>query len=73
MHRVDVAAWIAPDERNDPQTRRKGLIDSVALIRGENEVAGFEMRADGIVNWGTDLDNPSFAEVARAVGQDEPS
>ncbi|MGO9960438.1 MAG: hypothetical protein ACLP50_31435 [Solirubrobacteraceae bacterium] len=45
----------------------------MALIRGENEVAGFEMRADGIVNWGTDLDNPSFAEVARAVGQDEPS
>jgi pyruvate dehydrogenase (quinone) len=27
-----------------------------------------EMKAVGIVNWGTDLDNPSFAEVARAVG-----
>ena len=26
------------------------------------------MKADGIVNFGTDLDNPSFAEIARAVG-----
>jgi pyruvate dehydrogenase (quinone) len=26
------------------------------------------MKADGIVTYGTDLDNPSFAEVARAVG-----
>jgi pyruvate dehydrogenase (quinone) len=26
------------------------------------------MKADGIVNYGTDLENPSFAEVARAVG-----
>ncbi|SNY62767.1 ubiquinone-dependent pyruvate dehydrogenase [Paractinoplanes atraurantiacus] len=27
-----------------------------------------EMKADGIVNYGTDLDNPDFAEVARSVG-----
>jgi pyruvate dehydrogenase (quinone) len=27
-----------------------------------------EMKAVGVVNWGTDLDNPSFAEVARAIG-----
>jgi pyruvate dehydrogenase (quinone) len=27
-----------------------------------------EMEVDGIVPWGTNLDNPSFAEVARAVG-----
>jgi len=27
-----------------------------------------EMKADGIVNFGTDLDNPSFAEVGRAIG-----
>ena len=26
------------------------------------------MKADGIVNFGTDLDNPNFAEVARAIG-----
>lgn len=26
------------------------------------------MKADGIVNYGTDLENPDFAEVARAVG-----
>jgi pyruvate dehydrogenase (quinone) len=27
-----------------------------------------EMKAVGVINWGTDLDNPSFAEVARAIG-----
>src|SRR6185312_8772156 len=27
-----------------------------------------EMKADGLVNFGTDLDNPNFAEVARAIG-----
>ena len=26
------------------------------------------MKADGIPTYGTDLDNPSFAEIARAVG-----
>jgi pyruvate dehydrogenase (quinone) len=37
----------------------------------DNSALGFvelEMKADGIVNFGTDLDNPNFAEVARAVG-----
>ena len=27
-----------------------------------------EMKANGLVTYGTDLDNPSFAELARAVG-----
>jgi pyruvate dehydrogenase (quinone) len=27
-----------------------------------------EMKADGIVTYGTDLDNPGFAELARAIG-----
>jgi pyruvate dehydrogenase (quinone) len=27
-----------------------------------------EMKANGIVTYGTDLDNPSFADIARAVG-----
>ncbi|WP_433362844.1 ubiquinone-dependent pyruvate dehydrogenase [Actinoplanes sp. CA-142083] len=27
-----------------------------------------EMKADGYVNYGTDLDNPNFAEVARSIG-----
>ena len=27
-----------------------------------------EMKAAGIVNWGTDLDNPDFAGIAKAVG-----
>jgi hypothetical protein len=41
MHRVDVALGIAPDERHDPETSGKGLIDATALIRtAENEVAG---------------------------------
>jgi hypothetical protein len=40
MHRLDVAARIAPDQRHDPQTGRQGLIDSTVLIFEENEVAG---------------------------------
>ena len=39
MHQLDVALGIAEDERHDPQTSRKGLIDSMVLIGGENEVA----------------------------------
>jgi pyruvate dehydrogenase (quinone) len=27
-----------------------------------------EMKAAGIVNWGTDLDNPDFAGIAKAAG-----
>ena len=40
MYRVDVGLRIAPEERHDPQTRRKCLIDSMVLIEEENEVAG---------------------------------
>jgi pyruvate dehydrogenase (quinone) len=43
----------------------------VNVVVFNNGALGFveiEMLAEGIVHWGTDLDNPSFAEVARAVG-----
>ncbi|HXD67321.1 MAG TPA: ubiquinone-dependent pyruvate dehydrogenase [Solirubrobacteraceae bacterium] len=43
----------------------------VKLVVFNNGALGFvelEMKADGIVTYGTDLDNPSFADVARAVG-----
>jgi pyruvate dehydrogenase (quinone) len=43
----------------------------VKVIVFNNNALGFvelEMKADGIVNFGTDLDNPNFAEVARAIG-----
>ena len=43
----------------------------VKVIVMNNGALGFveiEMKADGYVNFGTDLDNPSFAEIARAVG-----
>jgi pyruvate dehydrogenase (quinone) len=40
----------------------------VVLNNGALAFVELEMKADGIVNFGTDLDNPSFAEVARAVG-----
>jgi pyruvate dehydrogenase (quinone) len=43
----------------------------VKLVVFNNGALGFvelEMKADGIVTYATDLDNPSFAEVARAVG-----
>ena len=43
----------------------------VKLVVFNNGALGFvelEMKADGIVTYGTDLDNPSFADVASAVG-----
>src|SRR6185312_2809302 len=40
----------------------------VVLNNGALSFVELEMKADGIVNYGTDLDNPDFAEVARAVG-----
>ena len=40
----------------------------VVLNNGALSFVELEMLADGIVNFGTDLDNPSFAEIARAVG-----
>lgn len=43
----------------------------VKIVLLDNGALGFvelEMKADGIVNYGTDLENPDFAEVARAVG-----
>jgi pyruvate dehydrogenase (quinone) len=43
----------------------------VKIVMLDNSALGFvelEMKADGIVNYGTDLENPDFAAVARAVG-----
>jgi pyruvate dehydrogenase (quinone) len=40
----------------------------VVLNNGALGFVELEMKSDGIVNFGTDLDNPSFADVARAVG-----
>jgi pyruvate dehydrogenase (quinone) len=40
----------------------------VVFNNGALAFVELEMKADGFVNYGTDLDNPSFAEVARAVG-----
>jgi pyruvate dehydrogenase (quinone) len=40
----------------------------VVFNNGALSFVELEMKADGIVNFGTDLDNPDFAEVARAMG-----
>jgi pyruvate dehydrogenase (quinone) len=40
----------------------------VVLNNGALSFVELEMKADGIVDYGTDLDNPDFAEVARAIG-----
>jgi pyruvate dehydrogenase (quinone) len=43
----------------------------VNIVVFNNGALGFvelEMKADGIVTYATDLENPSFAEMARAVG-----
>jgi pyruvate dehydrogenase (quinone) len=43
-------------------------IKVVVLNNGALAFVELEMKADGIVTYGTALDNPSFAEVARALG-----
>jgi pyruvate dehydrogenase (quinone) len=43
-------------------------IKIVVLNNGALAFVELEMKADGFVNFGTDLTNPNFAEVARAVG-----
>jgi pyruvate dehydrogenase (quinone) len=40
----------------------------VVFDNGALSFVELEMKADGIVNFGADLDNPDFAEVARAMG-----
>jgi pyruvate dehydrogenase (quinone) len=40
----------------------------VVFNNGSLAFVEIEMKAAGIVNYGTDLENPNFAEVARAVG-----
>lgn len=40
----------------------------VVFNNGALSFVELEMKADGIVNFGADLDNPDFAEVARAMG-----
>jgi pyruvate dehydrogenase (quinone) len=48
--------------------QRKLPVKIVVFNNGALSFVELEMKADGIVNFGTDLDNPDFAEVARAVG-----
>ena len=40
----------------------------VVFNNGSLAFVELEMKADGFVNFGTDLDNPSFAQVGEAVG-----
>jgi pyruvate dehydrogenase (quinone) len=49
--------------------RQQGLpVKVVVLNNGSLGFVELEMKADGFVNFGTDLDNPSFADLATAIG-----
>ena len=48
--------------------QRRLPVKVVVLNNGALAFVELEMKADGIPTYGTDLDNPSFAEIARAVG-----
>jgi pyruvate dehydrogenase (quinone) len=48
--------------------QRRLPVKVVVFNNGALSFVELEMKADGIVNFGTDLDNPSFAEIGRAVG-----
>jgi pyruvate dehydrogenase (quinone) len=43
-------------------------VNVVVFDNGALSFVELEMKANGIVTYGTDLDNPDFAEIARAVG-----
>ena len=43
-------------------------VNVVVFNNGSLAFVELEMKANGIVTYGTELDNPSFAELARAVG-----
>ena len=44
----------------------------VVFNNGALSFVELEMKAAGIVTYGTDLDNPDFAAIARAVGLRPP-
>jgi pyruvate dehydrogenase (quinone) len=48
--------------------QRRLPVKVVVFNNGALSFVELEMKAGGIVNFGTDLDNPSFADVARAMG-----
>jgi pyruvate dehydrogenase (quinone) len=49
--------------------RQKRLpVNVVVFNNGSLSFVELEMKANGIVTYGTDLDNPDFAELARAIG-----
>jgi pyruvate dehydrogenase (quinone) len=43
-------------------------VKAVVFNNGALAFVELEMLAEGIVQWGTDLNNPNFSEIARAVG-----
>jgi pyruvate dehydrogenase (quinone) len=58
--------------------QQKLPIKIVVFNNGALAFVELEMKAAGIVNFGTDLDNPSFAQIANAIGMhsvrvDQPS
>jgi pyruvate dehydrogenase (quinone) len=51
--------------------RQQGLpVKVVVFNNGALAFVELEMKAAGIVNYGTDLDNPDFAAVARSWSSD---
>ena len=48
--------------------QRRLPVKVVVFNNGSLAFVELEMKADGFVNFGTDLENPSFADIGRAVG-----
>ena len=55
------ASWITLRQQRLP-------VKVVVFNNGALSFVELEMKAAGIVTYGTELDNPNFAEVARAIG-----
>jgi hypothetical protein len=69
MHQLDIVLGLAPEERHDPQSSVEGLIDSMVLIEGENEVAGERPVGKGrrFPNYGCGIVGPPQPQGAEAA------
>ncbi len=69
MHQLDIVLGVAPEERHDPQSSGKGLIDSMVLIEGKNEIAGKRPVGKGcrFPNHGSGIVGPPQPQSAEAA------
>jgi hypothetical protein len=69
--RLDKLARSRPGESPLHPQFVAAMVDRLAAANGALSFVELEMKAAGIVTYGTDLDNPDFAGIAQAAAQAE--